>query len=63
MVDHDKQQILQKLEDDALAEARRTAQEKGQQELQEASASTDDTAQEQAGVSTDEGLDEDGVTY
>lgn len=61
MVDHDKQQILQKLEDDALAEARRAAQEKGQQELQEASTSTDDTAEEQAG--TDEGLDEDGVTY
>jgi hypothetical protein len=33
MVDHDKQQILQKLEDDALANARQKAQDDAKAEL------------------------------
>lgn len=51
MVDHDERQILQKIEDDALAEARRRAQEVAQEEVKP---EQDDTGEEQAGVESDE---------
>lgn len=58
MVDHTEQQILRKLDDDALAEARRKAKEAGEQELAELQ-----TEHEQpVDVPVTEGLDENTAT-
>lgn len=58
MVDYEQQQILQKLEDDKLAEARQQAQEDAQKELEQSEESRGPVSTEEP----TEGLDEDEVT-
>ena len=54
MVDYEQQQILRKLDDDALAEARRKAQEQGLRELEQVEESRGPVSVEES----TEGLDE-----
>lgn len=61
MVDHEERQILQKLEDDALENARKAAQEQGQQELEQQPAEPTESPTDEDNPAS--GVDDSTLTY
>lgn len=63
MVDHVEQQILRKLDDDALAEARRRAKEAGEQELEQLQSEHAQPVEPTPENNPEEGVDDGTLTY